>query len=395
MNVDHLIDRARAVYGSAWQPTITAIAPGRLELLGNHVDYNGGPVLAAAIERVVVAVSSIDGDAGTIQIHAPDIDPAPVRIDIDDPAFDPQGESASPEHYAAGIVAALREREHEMLAGLRIAVSGDVPLGFGMSSSAALCVALTMTLSEKELTPDEVVRIARRAEHLTGAPVGAMDQAASVSGGVILFDGATQSVTPMQPSLEELVFVVASSGVSHALARSSYPTRVAETERALALLNEHAGLHLDHLAALDSETWSGILADDPAWLNATLRDRIEHIVRETSRVREGVKAVEAEDWFAFGALMTASGDSSDELYAISHPRVEELVDTLLAMDGVLGARMMGGGEGGPALALVRRKAVDAIRGALAPYFDRHGLDRDDALQVCGFGPAARVERTTR
>lgn len=392
-SMEHSIARGVEAFGTSWRPERTATAPGRLELLGNHVDYNGGLVLAGAIDRTIRAVSGTGtAQAGRIRLHAPDVSTDVEAVVCDAPAPpDPDGVT-TPGGYLAGIVQALNEAELPVRCGQDIVVSGDVPVGFGMSSSAALCVSLTLLISETRLDSKRLVAIARRAEHITGAPVGAMDQSASVAGGVILFDGTTADVSRLDPDLGEHVFAVANSGVHHALTDSAYPTRVQQSEDALALIRQHAGLSVAHLGEITPEEWDKIRSESPDWLPETLRHRVDHVVSEIARVREGVEAVEASDWQRFGALMTASGRSSATDYEISHPVVEELVADLLKQPGVLGARMMGGGEGGPALALLDREYVPAVRAAIAAsFFDRHGMDPEQAFEVCAFGPGAMVE----
>lgn len=387
------LNHGRAVFGEAWSPTQWAIAPGRLELLGNHVDYNGGPVLAGAIDRTV-AIAIAPREDGLVRAVAGDVSPTVWEID---PAtlgdWHADVKHGSPDAYARGIVAALQARGISVR-GANLSIAGDVPLGFGMSSSAALCVALVLALATVEQTPRDTVIIAREAEHRAGAPVGAMDQSASVAGGIILFDGATTTFEQLQPDLDDLAFAVADSGVQHSNATSSYPTRVRESQEALAILREKLGVDLPSLGEITATQWLQIETHGEDWLSPILFQRVRHVVTEVARVREGIVAVEASDWAAFGRLMTASGRSSATDYAISDPRVEDLVAELNAMPGVLGARMMGGGEGGPALALIERTQADAIGAALADgYFATHPsrTPADERFQVCVFGPGAHTE----
>jgi galactokinase len=392
--LDTITQHGTDAYGPEWSPTLVATAPGRLELLGNHVDYSGGIVLAGAIDRVIRAEASESAPRKEIRLLAPDVSAEVATVDPAAPGVD-ETAASSPANYLAGIVAALGEAGIQIRTGLDIVVSGDVPVGFGMSSSAALCVSLTLLLADADLPDKEVVNIARRAEHLTGAPVGAMDQSASVAGGVILFDGGTGDVRQIEPDLGNHVFAVANSGVHHALNDSAYPARVRESEAILNLIREHTDIEIEHLGQIGLEDWRRLEASQPSWLDATLRARVRHVATEVDRVRQGVAAIEAREWERFGALMTASGRSSATDYEISHPVVEELVAELRAIPGVLGARMMGGGEGGPALALLDREAVEPVRRALASgFFARHGMDAADAFEVCTFGPGARLERVT-
>lgn len=382
-------------FGGQWRPLRVATAPGRVELLGNHVDYNGGLVLAGAIDRVIRAASgpSESGDTNSLLLLAPNVSRAVATVSLSHPRIENSDAPSTPGDYLAGIVQALREARVSVRGGRAIVVAGNVPVGFGMSSSAALCVSLTLVLADSTLSAEQIVTIARHAEHLTGAPVGAMDQSASVAGGVILFDGGTNAITPLHPDLGDFVFAVANSGVHHAISESAYPVRVRESQEALDLIRAHVGLDIQSLGELSPEAWWPIAASEPAWLSSTLQQRVRHVVTEIERVREGVIAIEGGDWAQFGRLMTASGQSSAELYEISHPVVEQLVATLASQDGVLGARMMGGGEGGPALALLHRDSVDTVRETLdREFFAPRSMDAGRAFEICSFGPAARLER---
>lgn len=387
-----ILEQGHAAFGADWLPQRWAIAPGRLELLGNHVDYNGGLVLAGAVDRVV-AIGIGQGVTGRgLSIVAGDISSVPFELDSALARGWRNTESETgPREYALGILAALDKRGMPSITKGQISIGGNVPLGFGMSSSAALCVALALGLAEAELSEADIVAIAQDAEHRAGSPVGAMDQSASVAGGVILFDGSDTSFRRLDPVLGEYVFAVADSGIHHAIRTSAYPVRVKESQRALELLQENVHPGLKSLGTLSSEEWTMIKKDHPGLLDDVLTHRVEHVVSEVERVREGVGALETEDWERFGELMTASGRSSATVYDISHPRVEELVGDLRALPGVLGARMMGGGEGGPALALLRRDAVDDVATSLGKgYFSRYASDSvTDRFQVCVFGVGAR------
>ena len=368
------------------------MAPGRIELLGNHLDYNGGPVLAAAIDRYVVVVRG-DGDA-SIGLIAADVigatteslDPTTLR-DWRNPSSPP-----GPADYARGAIAAMLARyDVGLMAPSTLAIAGDVPIGFGLSSSAALCVAFSLALTKEAPPARNLVLIAQEAEHRAGTPCGTMDQSASVAGGVIRFDGATLGVERLAPDLAGLVFAVADSGVERHLATSAYPTRVAEGQQATLRLRALLGVALPHLAALTPEEWTS--ADRRGGLPDLLARRVRHVVSETQRVAAGADALAAGDWERFGALMTASGRSSATDYDISHPRVEEMVSEALEVDGVLGARMMGGGEGGTVLMLLARDAVSLVERRLrAGYYRRYGMEhRRDLIHVCAFTDGARVE----
>lgn len=381
-------DRAgREAWGAAWQPASVCRAPGRLELLGNHIDYNGGPVLCGAIDRDAVCLVS----------------PAPYGIEITmaDTAertfIDPaalsdwllEGGKPSSMDYVRGVVASAIASGSGVREGVRIAVAGDVPIGFGLSSSAALLVALSLALHVPVPSGRDLVLRAQAAEHRAGTPCGAMDHSASVGGHVILYNGADVSWRVIEPNLDGFVFAVADSGVARSLATSSYPKRVAESREALSIVNAALGTSLSDLALLSAGEWDLVASLPGNVLPDALKARVRHIVTETARVRDGIEAMKTADWVRFGSLMNASGASSAGDYSISHPRVEDLVELAKSVDGVVGARMMGGGEGGAALVLLRATATEALRGALeGGYYSRHSGVTNDPVRVFQFSAGA-------
>ncbi len=262
-------------------------------------------------------------------------------------------------------------------------VATSIPIGSGMSSSAALCVALTLQLNESPPRGAELVYDAQAAENWTGVPCGTMDQSASVFGQVIRYEGPDGS-TSVAPNLGDYCFVVVESRVERTLGTSSYPIRVRECGEAVQVLEAHwnrpvgnlAGVSLDDLDRLDA----GVL---PVPLDA----RARHIVSEIGRVGAGETALQLQDWEMFGGIMNASGASSAGDYAISHPQVEALVTVMQAVPGVVGARMMGGGEGGSTLALLRIDALDALRRALAAFFEDESMLT--SVVPLSFAPGAR------
>jgi galactokinase len=390
------LEAGRAAFGDGWTPARMAVAPGRLELLGNHIDYNGGPVLAAAIDRfVVAAIQDGKGASDGVQVAMADV-PGHQPLVVD-PASLNEWRNATPppesDDYVRGVLAAAATRPGvQVVAPSRISVAGDVPVGFGLSSSAALCVALTLALHEARPEDRELVLRAQEAEHRAGTPCGTMDQSASVGGGVIRYDGTTIGIERLNPNLGDFVFAVADSGVHRSLGASSYPTRVAESKQALEIARQQVDGALPNLAAIDRAGLEILEGLDEGMLSPTLLRRIRHVVSETERVRQGIDAMAREDWEEFGALMTASGRSSATDYEISHPLVEELVAEALMEEGVLGARMMGGGEGGTALILLPRTAVPALTDRLGKgYYARRGrLDGSAPVHVFGFAPGAHV-----
>jgi galactokinase len=389
---ERAIAAGKEAFGFKWTPSRIATAPGRLELLGNHVDYNGGNILAAAIDRsIAVAVGESDS-SDSIGVVFADIDSKATKTIVTKQLTNWRNEQGAPEpsDYLRGAVASLAARGlADLDRGKQIAIAGDIPIGLGLSSSAALCVASVMALSNRELPKRDIVLLAQEAEHRAGTPCGTMDQSASVAGGFILLDASDVSFEKLSPELGENVFAVADSGVSRSLGQSSYPIRVAESKAALEIANRELGQHYLSLAMVTPNDLEVLSDPSESELPVVLLRRIRHVVTECERVKVGYQALQEADWNAFGALMTASGRSSALDYEISHPRVEELVSEALEVEGVLGARMMGGGEGGTALILVKRSAIPHLKHRLAVgYYATHALPL--GVHVLQSAPGAHV-----
>ncbi|HEV2527792.1 MAG TPA: galactokinase family protein [Thermomicrobiales bacterium] len=394
---DHLVRQAADLGNSAWDhrwaPTRAFFAPGRIELLGNHLDYNGGKVLAGAIDRGIVAVADEAGESGRIQVAF--IDPHGDDRSVDDldvaslPDWSRDSPPDTPTDYVRGAVAAIMALGLEPRSGLRLAYSGDLPVGLGLSSSAALCVSTVAQLLPHPVDRRDWILLAQAAENRAGVSCGTMDQAASIAGGVIRYDAAAIGIEELTPDLGWRVFIVVSSGVVHRLGESAYPVRVREMARLHGIAREHLGEDAPaSIADITSEQVERLAAAHA--LDDTLRSRVRHLISESARVEEGYDALARQDWVAFGKAMTASGRSSATDYDVSHPQVEELVALLNGQPGILGARMMGGGGGGSVLALAKRDAIDAIRATVdGRYFEPHGLSHlPDRLLVCQSGPGA-------
>jgi galactokinase len=390
--VDRALAAARRTWGRSWSPVALARAPGRLELLGNHVDYNGGKVLAAAINRDVICLVGRSSTAG-IDVVVADVGSEHAWLDAAELAgWHNQTGTPRSLDYVKGVIATGLAAGEVIRQGISIAIAGDLPIGFGLSSSAALCVALTLALHRP--TPDgrELVLRAQAAEHRAGTPCGTMDQSASVGGNVILFDGATVSWQAIVPDLGDFVFTVADSGVSRSLGASSYPTRVEESRTALATANRLLPRTYGSLSEIEQADLEWLLKTGDDAMPLVYKRRVRHVVTERERVAAGVEAMRAADWPRFGELMNASGASSADDYEISHPDVEQIVAIALATPGVVGARMMGGGEGGTALLLLEKRQTDAVRRRLDErYYARRGMDASRAVRVFQFARGASLE----
>lgn len=378
------LDAARATWGFDWSPTRAAIAPGRIEILGNHTDYNGGPVLAAAIDRATILLSDDAGEIELLFANFPEIEPLlldPARIE------ELRSEYGKPEphDFALGTIERARSKQRALRTG-RTVVATSIPIGSGMSSSAAFSVALSLIVNAEPSSGAELVYDAQAAENWTGVPCGTMDQSASVFGNVIRYEGP-EGTGSVSPELGDYAFVVVESRVERTLGTSSYPIRVRECAEAVAMLEAEWERQIGNLAGLSTDDLAEIERGSTA-LSPELQARVRHIVTEIDRVGAGEAAMSDQDWVRFGDVMNASGASSAGDYAISHPRVEELVAVMRAVPGVAGARMMGGGEGGSTLALLQLDALDDLRRALADFFQDESMLT--SVIPLSFAPGARL-----
>lgn len=332
-------------------------APGRVNLVGEHLDYNGGPCLPIAIDRRTV-----------VSAHRRDDDQVTATSEGQEAAFplttqpgDVQGWAA----YVAGVVWALHGAGHDV-PGLDLEVSSDVPLGAGLSSSAALecaVAACVRDLAGLDLDDLALAVLAQRAENdYVGVPCGILDQAASMcgrSGHALLLDSSGPSVeqVPAQWAQAGLRLVVIDTSAQHELTDGGYAARRRESEEAARRLG------LDLLATAGPAAVDRL--DDEV-----LRRRARHVVSETARVHQVVAAMAEGEWAAVGELFTASHVSLRDDYEVSVPELDVAVEAALDA-GALGARMTGGGFGGSAIALVPDAAVDAVERACAEAFARH------------------------
>jgi galactokinase len=297
---------------------IRAFAPGRVNLIGEHTDYNQGLCLPFAIE-LGVAVTAELRDGGAIAASGL-------------PAGDP---------YLGGVVAELRAAGVE-LPGCTLEVASDLPQGAGLSSSAALCVALALALCEiagaTAPQPLELARLCSRVEsEYTGAQTGLLDQLASLlgeEGRALRLDMRTFDCEPVELELEGHVLALLDSGAPHEHARSGYNERRQECRRAAELLG---------VESLRDATGAERLPDP-------LGRRVRHVITENERVDAAVAALRARDPEALGWLLDASHRSLRDDYEVSVPEVERAVAACHDA-GALGARIMGGGFGGSVLAL--------------------------------------------
>ena len=347
-------------------------APGRVNLIGEHTDYNDGFALPFAIAQGCTATVSPRADGHVVVTSAQQ--PEPVAIAVADLAPGAGGWAG----YALGVVWALHESgDAPDLPGLTIDLDSDVPVGSGLSSSAALvCSVATavIDLLSLGLDSDELLAITRRAENdFVGAPTGGMDQLAalrSVADHALFCDMRTLTTEPVRFDLEGLTVLVIDTKAEHRHASGEYRRRRAGCEEAARRLGVRA---LRDIGVDDLDAALARLDEDE------LRRFVRHVVTEDERVLRTVALLRAGDTAATGPLLTASQVSMRDDFRITIPELDVAADTLVEA-GALGARMTGGGFGGCVIGLI---ATDLVGAAVAAVEDAYGR--------AGFGPPAAFE----
>lgn len=392
-------ERVRALFADrfAAEPAGIWSAPGRVNLIGEHTDYNGGLCLPFALpHRTYVAVRRTDGDR--MRLVSAQEATGVREVDLGDVA---PGTVDGWPAYVAGVAWALREAGHEV-GGFDIAVDSCVPYGAGLSSSAALECAVAVAidalfglgLAGTADEPDDRGRAAlataciRAENEIAGANTGGMDQSVSLrarSGHALLLDCGDGSVrhVPFDLAAHGLALLVIDTKAEHALVDGQYAARRATCERAAALLGVATLREIDP-GTLDAAL--AMLAREAEDADVLVR-RVRHVVTEIARVEEFVGLLDADGVEQVGAAMDASHASLRDDYEVSCAELDLAVEAARGA-GALGARMTGGGFGGSAIALVRADAVDTVAAAVADAFAAAHLHAPAFLVATAGPPAA-------
>ena len=370
-------------------PEGIAEAPGRVNLIGEHTDYNEGFVLPVAIDRTVLVAFTRRTDR---EVRACSLDfeqeDAFLLDDIRCRESDVWG------NYLRGVAAVLQAAGHD-LTGLDLAVEGDVPIGAGLSSSAALEVAVLGAFRAAcglTIEPRDAALLAQRAENeFVGVACGIMDQMAAVLGRrdhALLIDCRSLDAEPIALNLARhgLRIVVADTGVRRRLSESAYNQRREECERALELLGDLTPYQkprsLRDITPEYLEAMGGGLPEP-------LLGRARHVVRENERVFKSVEALEKGDLAAFGGMLYASHESLAEDYEVSSAELDLMVELARSVEGVVGARMTGAGFGGCTVNLVYEEVVEGFRREVVEAYRRQtGLPAE--MYVCEAVDGLRV-----
>jgi len=348
-------------------PTLVAYAPGRINIIGEHTDYNQGLSLPCAINRwVTVSISPrMDNHVHVVSI---DFD-GKMKVELDS-IYEPK---ALWEQYIYGCIS-LFKQTHSISFGFNAMISGNVPIGAGVSSSAALEVAFVNALNELYKTKLDglaIIKLCQQVEHqYLQVKSGLLDQYASQfskEGNVLMLNFNSLSHTYINAEIEGYAWVLCDSNIKRTLAGSKYSERVHETQTALKSLhqqisdiNEFRDVEIEHLALLE---------------DITQQKRMRHYVTENSRVKAVVEALASNDIILFGKLLTASHQSLRDDYEVSCKELDYLVTRALDTGYCIGSRMMGGGFGGCTINLVQEDCIEAFcKNIQDSYFNKFSIE---------------------
>jgi galactokinase len=344
--------RASALCASAFgrDAQAMAAAPGRVNLIGEHTDYNDGFVLPMAIDRTTICAGRLTDHGCVEMVSGSARDRATIALDAD---VIPRGQPRWT-NYVRGVIAGF-QRLGVRLSGLQVAVESDVPVGGGLSSSAALEVAtatMLQVLTGHRLPPAETIALCRQAEHeYAGVPCGLMDQTVVVlarEGHALLLDCLSLDVTHVPFADPDVCVLVVNTSVRHNLAAGEYARRRAECVAAA----DHLGVRTLREASMGFTMPNDVLAR-----------RARHVVSENARTLAAVEAMRQSDWPAMGRLMYESHASLRDDFEVSCAELDAVVEIAREIGedgGVWGCRMTGGGFGGCAVCLVRSTQAAAI-----------------------------------
>ncbi|NWH78919.1 GALK1 Galactokinase, partial [Piaya cayana] len=350
-SLDVALGAHAAAFGAA---AVAAWAPGRVNLIGEHTDYCGGLVLPMALQLGTVLVGAPRQD-GTVSLltTSPEADePRSVQFAAPSPG---SGLSPGRPRWANYVKGVIQHYRGGPVPGFSAVIASDLPLGGGLSSSAALEVATYTFL--QQLCPDDGDLVAKalacqKAEHaFAGVPCGIMDQFISVmgqEGHALLIDCRSLETVPIPLADAGLAVLITNSNVRHALTGSEYPTRRRQCEEAAAALGK-ASLRDATMAELEASR---------SQLGEEKYRRARHVVGEIARTAQAAQALRDRDYQVFGRLMVESHNSLRDDYEVSCPELDELVAAALEVDGVYGSRMTGGGFGGCTVTLLEAGAAE-------------------------------------
>lgn len=387
MKTEELKKNFRETYGHEAQAVY--FSPGRVNLIGEHTDYNGGFVFPCALSFGTFLLIA-ENDAAVMRFKSLNM-PEVIELKLDQLTTPLPGKSWV--NYPLGVIAQFVKRGVKISKGYDMLVWGDVPAGAGLSSSAALELVTAYAFNDLLHTGydrSDLAYIGQMSEHeFAGVNCGIMDQFASAQGKkdhAIFLNCDTLKFELVPIKLDGIKIVISNTHSPHKLDSGAYNDRVAQCKKAVEQLN--AVRPLKCLAELTQEEFSKI---ENAITDPIAHKRARHVVGEVQRTKDAVKALREGDILAFGRLMCASHVSLRDDYEVTGPELDALAEEAWQIDGVIGSRMTGGGFGGCTVSLVREDAIpDFIAKVGEGYTKRTGLKADFYIAEIGDG-ARKVE----
>jgi galactokinase len=386
--IDHIVDQAVAAFQHIFgqRPATCGIGPGRVEILGNHTDYNGGCVLTAAIDRAVVVVGRpCTGDQARVHSEALK---ATARFSIREPARDPGSGWAD---YVKGVVVMLQQAG-VVVPAFEAVVSSDLPLAAGLSSSAALETATAQFLgcmTRIEIGSKDLALLLQRAENeFVGVRCGILDQFSSIHGRadhLLFLDCATLEHELLPLGDRPPAIVLCDSQTPRSLATGHYNARRAECEQAAAKLAELLQRPVDRLCSVTEPELAGVESRLPD----LARRRARHVLGENERVLRARSALRDHRLAELGRLMAQSQESSRVNFENSTDDLDVLCRIASEQPGCLGSRLCGAGWGGNTVNLVAPAAVEAFESMVAAEFEK-ASGRPPIVHVCRAADGARA-----
>ena len=360
MNKDELIKNYQKVFGKNEKDVF--FSPGRINVIGEHTDYNGGHVFPAAISLGVYGVYGPRND-NKVCLYSGNVDGEIVEFDLNDDTVEKDDRFWA--NYFKGMITYLRQREdgNKINHGFNLYIKADLPSGSGLSSSAAIEMLMGMILKDEfdlDIDRPTLARLGQKTENeFVGLNSGIMDQFACIMGkkdSAIFLDCNTMEYEYMPLKLGDYEIIIMSTNKEHTLADSAYNDRVRECKNALEKLKTK--LDIISLGELDSQTF-----DEYAYLinDETEIKRARHAVNENERTIRATKAMKDNDLEKLGHLINASHVSLHYDYEVTGKELDTLAEAAWKQDGVLGARMIGGGFGGSAIAIVKKDKAEAFK----------------------------------
>ncbi|WP_018753154.1 galactokinase [Paenibacillus sanguinis] len=357
-------------------------APGRVNLIGEHIDYNGGYVFPAALE-FGTSLAIRKRQDGKVFFASTNL-PFTTEMALEELGREKTGEWTD---YPIGVAVELKKMGIPLTSGYDLLFHGEIPNGSGLSSSASLEVVTAfalLSMEGKEMDKVEIARLSQRVENqYVGVNSGIMDQFAVANGAqnhaiLLMCDTLEYKLVPFRTG--EYKLVISNTKKRRGLVDSKYNERRSECDAALEMLQKRVPElnYLAHLKPEQLEQWKGDFD------NEVLYKRARHVVEENARVLQSVEALSGDDLKAFGELMNASHDSLRDLYEVSCLELDVMVEEARKIEGTLGARMTGAGFGGCTVSLVHEASVDRFVAEVGKaYQERTRLEGE--FYVCGVG----------